>query len=131
MTAEQAFDNFLHGPDFRQYRTRKDECGIWEIECRHGNIQPYSMDLKWLCAYIVIRFPGALIARLPAYCIETQRGTGEIIFKFPTDRLSEVAPLIHARRRRVLSEKRRLALLVCSEGTRFSRHTVIGATEAV
>jgi len=109
---ERVFVNYVRQFS-KKYKVQKGDDGIWEIVCKKGDIEPYS--LTELCCYQ--KFPNrvgiyALKNRLPKYCTVTQETGGEIVFKFPKEHLDEIADLVKAKKRRKISEEQRL---LCAE----------------
>ena len=92
----------------RRYSVRRDECGMWRIRCRLGDIQPFGLNrtrsaVSKLCAFLTFRRPrdaARLRKRLPGYCRVTRRGKGdtELLIAFPENRLDEIADILGAYR---------------------------------
>ena len=104
---DKQFENYVR--QFKdKYRVQKGEDGIWEIICKKGDIEPYSMTE--LCCYKIFKNRvgiNKLKEKLPEYCQITQETANEIVFKFPNERLDEVAAITGAIKRRHLSVKHR------------------------
>jgi len=108
---EHQFENYVRQFS-KTYKVQRGEDDIWEIPCKHGDIEPYS--LTELCCYQ--SFPNRiginrLKEKLPEYCTVTQDASSEIVFKFPNDKLTEIADIVKAKKRRHLSEEHKAKIL--------------------
>jgi len=105
------FENYLW--QFKdRYRVQKGEDGIHEILCQYGDIEPYS--LTELCCYqVFLSGLGAscLKKKLPEYCTITQQAGAEVVFKFPNDKLDEIAKIVGARKRWIPTAEQKEALM--------------------
>jgi hypothetical protein len=118
---EKIFNNYVR--QFRdRYRVRRGEDGIWEIPCIYGDIEPYS--LTELCCYQEFKSAKGinnLKRKLPGYCTFTQEGSSEIVFRFPNERLDEIAKIVKARTPRKLSPEQRNRNLENLKAYRFKK----------
>lgn len=90
------------------YRVRKGDDGIYEIPCKNGDIEPYS--LKELCCFQQFKNGlgvNRLLKKLPEYCTVTQSAGCEIVFTFSNQHLEEIAALVKAKKRRVLTPEQK------------------------
>lgn len=119
--AKMFFDNYCKQFADR-YKARRGADGIWEILCKNGDIEPYS--ITELCCYQEIsrRAIIGLKKRLPKYCTVTQEGIFEIVFKFPNEHLDEIAALVGAIKRRKLSDKEKARLAEIRKPFLFKKH---------
>ena len=109
-TAEQDRAYCNHMKQYRDtyQKIRRGEDGVWELPCKRGDIEPYS--LTELCCYQHFGSGQGvtyLKRKLPEYCTMTQEAGLEIVFKFPMEKIHEVAALVGARRRMKLSPEQR------------------------
>lgn len=108
---DKQFENYLR--QFKEkYRVKKGEDGIYEIPCKNGDIEPYS--LNELCCYQGFKSQNGvnrLKCKLPGYCTITQEAGAELVFKFPNDKLDEIARLVKARYRWIPTTEQKEALL--------------------
>lgn len=108
---EREFENYVR--QYRDiYKTRKNENGIWGIPCKKGNIEPYSH--KELCCYQEFKNRlgiNTMKDKLPKYCEITQETATGLVFKFPNQRLKEIAEIVKAKKRRHLSPEHREKIL--------------------
>jgi hypothetical protein len=116
---EHFFNTMLSAPEYKdQYRIRRGEDGIWGIVCRDGDIEPYS--LTELSCYVERPVTVArLIAKLPEYCTVTQGGQTDVVFKFPIEKLDEIAEIVCAYKRRHLAPEQRAASIERLQSFRF------------
>jgi hypothetical protein len=94
------------------FRVRRNEYGIYEVLCKDGYIDPYS--LTELCCYS--HHPNRLgISRLkermPSYCVIIQESATGLVFKFPNKHFEEIATLMGAKKRRHLSEEHKKKIM--------------------
>lgn len=94
----QVWDDGTNDPD----RSQRPWCQ--EIPGRLGVIYPYSHD-----GTLAVRSESAWASRRLADLglVLRQKGDFEAVFLFPPSRLDEIASIIHAKRRRVLSPEQR------------------------
>jgi hypothetical protein len=83
----------------------------YQIPCRYGHVGVWGKTL--LSAYATGRIMIGKLASLPGVNV-VQRGDDEIQVTFHPDRLADVANLLHARRRRTVSERERARLRAIS-----------------
>lgn len=90
-------------PQFRA----EEEPWLQVIPCRHGHIYPGGGDLLMVST----SFRGRIAHRLMAlpFAEVVQDGSDGVNATFPADRLDEVAEIMGARRRRVMSPEQRAA----------------------
>lgn len=108
-----------------RYKVRRGEDKIWEIPCVNGgDIEPYSMtELCCFQSFKSAKGINSLKRRLPEYCTVTQEGGEYIVFKFPNERLDDVAEIVKAPKVRHLSPERKSALLAARVDIRFQKNT--------
>ena len=119
---EKQFLNYMRRYADR-YKVSRGEDGVWELPCEHGDIEPYS--LTELCCYQGFKSNKGLKkinSTLPDYCIITQEASAEIVFKFPNEKFEEIAALVKAKKRRVLTPEQKAALVAMGTHTRFKSH---------
>jgi hypothetical protein len=83
--------------------------GVYVIPCKNGgDIAPYNMnELCCFQSFKSARGVNNLKDKLPDYVQITQEGSSEIVFKFPENRLHEIALIVGARKKKKLSEQQR------------------------
>jgi len=121
---EKQFLNYMRRYADR-YKVSRGEDGVWELPCEHGDIEPYS--LTELCCYQVFKSKQGvtwLKKSLPGYCIVTQDAGAELVFKFPNEKFEEIAKLVKAKKRRVLTSEQKTALAARGTHTRFKKHGI-------
>lgn len=107
--SNKAFDNFVRR--FTVYSCRRNEDGIWVLRSKYGDIDPYSVDGKWLAFYCFHASPRKA-AFLKRKCLEhggflTQDADSEFSIKFLAKDSNIIAPFLKIRKRRKLSTKAR------------------------
>jgi hypothetical protein len=91
-----------------KYRVRPDEIGIYNIICRVGQIQTYSIRNGELCftgEYKSGKGVANIKRAIPKYCTITQEGDTDIVVKFPEEKLTSVEEIFKPRKKRVMSEE--------------------------
>lgn len=107
----RVFAEWLRDDRYRsRYSVRRDECGVWRIRGRLGEIEPYGLSrdgttVDTLCCFLRCkngRDAARLRKRLPGYCRVTRRGKGDtdLLIAFPEKWLDEMAEIVGAYRRR-------------------------------
>ena len=107
----RVFSDWLRRDEYRsRYSVHRDECGVWRIRGRLGDIEPYALSrdgtrVVSLCCFMRCkraRDAARLRKRLPGYCRVTKRGKGDtdLLIAFPEKRLDEMAEVLGAYHRR-------------------------------
>jgi hypothetical protein len=128
---EKQFLNYMRRFADR-YRVRRGEDGTWELPCRHGNIEPYS--LTELCCYQVFKSKQGvtwLKKSLPGYCNVTQDAGAELVFKFPNEKFEEIAALVEAKKRRILTPEQKAVAVQRLSVYKFKSHAANQSKNAV
>lgn len=124
---EKAFNLKLSAPAYRsRYRCRRGEDGIWEILCKHGDIEPYSLT-ELCCSVVRSRSVARIVAKLPSYCQVTQGGGADVVFKFPISKLDEIAVIAGAYKRRHLSPEQKAKNIARLQPFLFEGHAAQSA----
>jgi hypothetical protein len=91
---------------------------LMQIPCQQGTIYPYGGDLL---AAEVDHHPKTAkkLASIPGVRL-TQDGDHEKTFVFPVALFEQVAALLGARKRKVLTDEQRQALVEAGQGSRFT-----------
>lgn len=96
----------------KTYKLQKGQDGTIEIKCKRGKIQPYSIIQRKLLFwgnYTSIRAKNNFFKRLDAiYPLgykKTQEGDTEFVIVFDEKNLEDLASIIEAKKRRILSDK--------------------------
>lgn len=105
-----------------RYKVRSDAINIWQILCKYGTIQTYSISKQELCfvgSYKSAKGINLLKQRMPSYCTVTQQGDYDVVVKFPESKLHNLIDVFQIRKKRKLSEEHLQKLLKSSEQYRF------------
>ena len=105
-----------------KYKVRPDEIDIWQILCKYGTIQTYSILKHELCfagEYKSAKGVNNIKKSIPKFCTITQEGVCDIVVKFPEKQIHNVAKLFQVRKKRQLSPEHLAKLLKASEQYRF------------
>lgn len=95
------------------FKVQLGEDGIWSVVCKHGDIESYSKtEMCFYGSFRSARGGNSILGKLPDYCQITQVGGGEFVFKFPNGRFYDIANLVNAKRKKILSQERIEALRV-------------------
>ena len=122
---EGVWNNYLKKYNDK-YKVRPDEINIWQIQCKYGTIQLYSILKKELCFvgdYKSAKGINLLKGKLPAFCSVTQEGDWDIVVKFPESEIHNVIDLFLIRKKRQISPEHLAKLLAASEQYRFKPST--------
>lgn len=95
------------------YQTYRNDDNVYVIKTKHGNIQPFSVDCKFLCFYgnLLSRSKKTwLIKKLPTYCLVTQEADTEVVFKFPENQLIWLSKMLKITKKRKLTDEQRTKL---------------------
>jgi hypothetical protein len=98
-----------------RYKLKRDEIGIWQIKCKYGTIQTYSIVNQKLCFVGDFKSKNKLtrfIKKLPNYCLISQIGDFDIVVVFDESNLDNLVELFEIRKRRKLSNERREELRI-------------------
>jgi hypothetical protein len=94
------------------YRVRRNKCGVYEILCQGGHIDPYSLTELCCCSQYPNRLGiSRLKEKLPSYCVIVQESATDLVFKFQNEHLEEIAILMQAKKRRHLSEEHKKKII--------------------
>lgn len=108
---EHQFENYVRQFS-KTYKVQRGEDDIWEIPCKHGDIEPYSLTELCCCQGFPNRIGiNRLKEKLPEYCTVTQDANSEIVFKFPNEKLDEIAEIVKAKKRWHLSDEQKAKAL--------------------
>jgi len=106
---DRRYTQLLNKPEYRdRYRICRGDDRIYSIQCRNGDIEPYTMTT--LCCFQSLKSKQAktwMKKKLPNYCKITQNGDTEMVFVFPLHMLDEIADIVHVYRRHKLSPEQR------------------------
>ena len=122
---EGIWNNYLKKYN-NNYKVRSDEINIWQIQCKYGTIQLYSILKKELCFvgdYKSGKGVNILKRKLPAFCTVTQEGDCDIVVKFPESEIHNVVDLFYIRKKKKISPEHLAKLLAASEQYRFKPST--------
>lgn len=110
-----------------KYKFKEGQEGIWNIKCKWGIIQPYSLKKGFLLYAGSFPSPNKktfFLKKVPVYCEIIQDGEEEVTLKFKEEFLSRLVNVLEIRKKRKMSEKQRITCIKRLEEYRLRKKGV-------